>query len=151
LNVIPITIPPLRERREDILALTDLFLTKANEQYKFSKEIDSRLKEYFYQHDWPGNVRELINIVERLVVLTDNRILSINDLPEEYQPENRNQPNLNATLTLKEAVERAEKEILTKAAQTYQTTYEIAEALESSQATIVRKLKKYRLKVSGKE
>ncbi|MCU6599175.1 sigma 54-interacting transcriptional regulator [Peribacillus frigoritolerans] len=151
LNVIPITIPPLRERREDILALTDLFLTKANEQYKFLKEIDSRLKEYFYQHDWPGNVRELINIVERLVVLTDNRILSINDLPEEYQPENRNQPNLNATLTLKEAVERAEKEILTKAAQTYQTTYEIAEALESSQATIVRKLKKYRLKVSGKE
>ncbi|MEE3952110.1 sigma-54 interaction domain-containing protein [Peribacillus frigoritolerans] len=151
LNVIPITIPPLRERREDILALTDLFLTKANEQYKFSKEIDPRLKEYFYQHDWPGNVRELINIVERLVVLTDNRILSINDLPEEYQPENRNQPNLNATLTLKEAVESAEKEILTKAAQTYQTTYEIAEALESSQATIVRKLKKYRLKVSGKE
>ncbi|MFJ7469586.1 sigma-54 interaction domain-containing protein [Peribacillus frigoritolerans] len=151
LNVIPITIPPLRERREDILALTDLFLTKANEQYKFSKEIDSRLKEYFYQHDWPGNVRELINIVERLVVLTDNRILSINDLPEEYQPENRHQPNLNATLTLKEAVERAEKEILAKAAQTYQTTYEIAEALDSSQATIVRKLKKYRLKVSGKE
>ncbi|MGE7903024.1 sigma-54 interaction domain-containing protein [Peribacillus sp. NPDC094092] len=151
LNVIPITIPPLRERREDILALTDLFLTKANEQYKFSKEIDSRLKEYFYQHDWPGNVRELINIVERLVVLTDNQILSINDLPEEYQPENRNHPNLNATLTLKEAVERAEKEILTKAAQTYQTTYEIAEALDSSQATIVRKLKKYRLKVSGKE
>ncbi|MGG0413898.1 sigma-54 interaction domain-containing protein [Peribacillus simplex] len=151
LNVIPITIPPLRERREDILALTDLFLTKANEQYKFSKEIDSRLKEYFYQHDWPGNVRELINIVERLVVLTDNQILSINDLPEEYQPENRNQLNLDATLTLKEAVERAEKEILTKAAQTYQTTYEIAEALDSSQATIVRKLKKYRLKVSGKE
>ncbi|MEY8190032.1 sigma-54 interaction domain-containing protein [Peribacillus simplex] len=151
LNVIPITIPPLRERREDILALIDLFLTKANEQYKFSKEIDSRLKEYFYQHDWPGNVRELINIVERLVVLTDNQILSINDLPEEYQPENRNQPDFNATLTLKEAVERAEKEILTKAAQTYQTTYEIAEALDSSQATIVRKLKKYRLKVSGKE
>ncbi|WP_342615647.1 sigma-54 interaction domain-containing protein [Peribacillus frigoritolerans] len=151
LNVIPITIPPLRERREDILALIDLFLTKANEQYKFSKEVDSRLKEYFYQHDWPGNVRELINIVERLVVLTDNQILSINDLPEEYQPENRNQPDFNATLTLKEAVERAEKEILTKAAQTYQTTYEIAEALDSSQATIVRKLKKYRLKVSGKE
>ncbi|MFE4813036.1 sigma-54 interaction domain-containing protein [Peribacillus simplex] len=151
LNVIPITIPPLRERREDILALTDLFLAKANEQYKFSKEIDSRLKEYFYQHDWPGNVRELINIVERLVVLTDNQILSINDLPEEYQPENRDQPYLNATLTLKEAVESAEKEILTKAAQTYQTTYEIAEALDSSQATIVRKLKKYRLKVSGKE
>ncbi|MFD9625570.1 sigma-54 interaction domain-containing protein [Peribacillus muralis] len=150
LNVIPITIPPLRERREDILALTDLFLKKANEQYKFSKEIDSRLKEYFFQHDWPGNVRELINIVERLVVLTDHSLLSINDLPEEYQPENQKQSNYHSSLTLKAAVEGAEKEILTKAAQTYQTTYEIAEALDSSQATIVRKLKKYRLKVSGK-
>jgi PAS domain S-box-containing protein len=151
LNVIPITIPPLRERREDILALTDLFLTKANEQYKFSKEIDSRLKEYFFQYDWPGNVRELNNIVERLVVLTNNQLLSLSDLPEEYQQVNRNHSNLKGTLTLKEAVERAEKEILTKAAQTYQTTYEIAEALDSSQATIVRKLKKYQLKVSEKD
>ncbi|MFB7640330.1 sigma-54 interaction domain-containing protein [Peribacillus butanolivorans] len=151
LNVIPITIPPLRERREDILALTDLFLTKANEQYKFSKEIDSRLKEYFFQYDWPGNVRELNNIVERLVVLTNNQLLSLSDLPEEYRQVNQNHSNLKGTLTLKEAVERAEKEILTKAAQTYQTTYEIAEALDSSQATIVRKLKKYQLKVSEKD
>ncbi|MFF2288171.1 sigma-54 interaction domain-containing protein [Peribacillus butanolivorans] len=151
LNVIPITIPPLRERREDILALTDLFLTKANEQYKFSKEIDSRLKEYFFQYNWPGNVRELNNIVERLVVLTNNQLLSLSDLPEEYQQVNQNHSNLKGTLTLKEAVERAEKEILTKAAQTYQTTYEIAEALDSSQATIVRKLKKYQLKVSEKD
>ncbi|MEJ9230465.1 sigma 54-interacting transcriptional regulator [Peribacillus butanolivorans] len=151
LNVIPITIPPLRERREDILALTDLFLTKANEQYKFSKEIDSRLKEYFFLYDWPGNVRELNNIVERLVVLTNNQLLSLSDLPEEYQQVNQNHSNLKGTLTLKEAVERAEKEILTKAAQTYQTTYEIAEALDSSQATIVRKLKKYQLKVSEKD
>ncbi|MGE7766981.1 sigma-54 interaction domain-containing protein [Peribacillus sp. NPDC096540] len=151
LNVIPITIPPLRERREDILALTDLFLTKANEQYKFSKEIDSRLKGYFCQYDWPGNVRELNNIVERLVVLTNNQLLSLSDLPEEYQQLNQNHSNHKATFTLKEAVERAEKEILTKAAQTYQTTYEIAEALDSSQATIVRKLKKYQLKVSEKD
>ncbi|MGE7878184.1 sigma-54 interaction domain-containing protein [Peribacillus muralis] len=150
LNVIPITIPPLRDRREDILALTDLFLKKANDQYKFSKQIDSRLKEYFFQHDWPGNVRELINIVERLVVLTDHAMLAMDDLPEEYQPENLNQANYNSSITLKAAVERAEKEILSKAAQTYQTTYEIAAALDSSQATIVRKLKKYRLKVSGK-
>ncbi|AOH54842.1 Fis family transcriptional regulator [Peribacillus muralis] len=150
LNVIPITIPPLRDRREDILALTDLFLKKANEQYKFSKQIDSGLKEYFFQHDWPGNVRELINIVERLVVLTDHSMLAMDDLPEEYQPDNLNQANNNSSITLKAAVERAEKEILSKAAQTYQTTYEIAAALDSSQATIVRKLKKYRLKVSEK-
>ena len=150
LNVIPIMIPPLRERREDILALSDLFLTKANDQYKLTKKIDSKLKDYFFQYDWPGNVRELINVVERLVVLTNGSTLSVSDLPEEYQHENRSQSSQSASLTLKEAVEGAEKEILTKAAQTYQTTYEIAEALDSSQPTIVRKLKKYGLKVSEK-
>ena len=150
LNVIPIMIPPLRERREDILALSDLFLTKANDQYKLTKKIDSKLKDYFFQYDWPGNVRELINVVERLVVLTNGSTLTVSDLPEEYQHENRSQSSQGASLTLKEAVEGAEKEILTKAAQTYQTTYEIAEALDSSQPTIVRKLKKYGLKVSEK-
>ncbi|MDQ7864327.1 hypothetical protein RCO48_34215 [Peribacillus frigoritolerans] len=67
------------------------------------------MKEYFYQHDWPGNVRELINIVERLVVLTDNRILSINDLPEEYQPENRNQPKPQCYLNFKRSCGKSRK------------------------------------------
>ncbi|MFJ7830901.1 sigma-54 interaction domain-containing protein [Peribacillus sp. NPDC097284] len=150
LNVIPIVIPPLRERREDILALSDLFLTKANNQYKLTKKLDSALKDYFFHYDWPGNVRELINIVERLVVLTNGSVISVSDLPVEYQQENMSQTNSRDSQSLKEAVEGAEKEILTKAAQTYQTTYEIAEALDSSQATIVRKLKKYGLRVSEK-
>lgn len=144
LNVIPITIPPLRERRDDILALLDLFLAKANEQYQFNKKLELTLKEYFFQHDWPGNVRELINIVERLVVLTDKSLLSINDLPEEYQP--TLQFKTSKTMTLRECVEKAEREVLERAVKTYQTTYEMAEALDSSQATIVRKLKKYDLK-----
>ncbi|MGE7121673.1 sigma-54 interaction domain-containing protein [Peribacillus sp. NPDC046944] len=150
LNVIPIVIPPLRERREDILALSDLFLTKANNQYKLTKKLDSALKDYFFHYDWPGNVRELINIVERLVVLTNGSVISVSDLPVEYQQENMSQTNSRDSQSLKEAVEGAEKEILTKAAQTYQTTYEIAEALDSSQATVVRKLKKYGLRVSEK-
>lgn len=151
LNVIPITIPPLRERREDIQVLSDLFLSKANEQYKLSKKIDSKLKEYFFHYDWPGNVRELINILERLVVLTEGSVISVSDLPDEYQHEIMNQPShFIDSLTLKEAVEGAEKNILKKAAQTYQTTYEMAAALDSSQATIVRKLKKYGLKISEK-
>lgn len=144
LNVIPITIPPLRERRDDILALLDLFLAKANEQYHFNKTLELSLKEYFYQHNWPGNVRELINIVERLVVLTDKSLLSISDLPVEYKPTHQYQ--ISKTMTLKECVEKAEREVLERAVKTYQTTYEMAEALDSSQATIVRKLKKYKLK-----
>lgn len=149
LNVIPITIPPLRERRDDILALLDLFLAKANEQYHFNKALELSLKDYFYQHDWPGNVRELINIVERLVVLTDKALLSISDLPVEYQP--THPYHTSKTMTLKECVEKAEREVLERAVKTYQTTYEMAEALDSSQATIVRKLKKYKLKICEKE
>ncbi|QQT02533.1 sigma 54-interacting transcriptional regulator [Peribacillus psychrosaccharolyticus] len=149
LNVIPITIPPLRERRDDILALLDLFLAKANEQYHFNKALELSLKDYFYQHDWPGNVRELINIVERLVVLTDKALLSISDLPVEYQP--THPYHTSKTMTLKECVEKAEREVLERAVKTYQTTYEMAEALDSSQATIVRKLKKYKLKICEKD
>ena len=55
------------------------------------------------------------------------------------------------TMTLKECVEKAEREVLERAVKTYQTTYEMAEALDSSQATIVRKLKKYKLKICEKE
>ncbi|WP_407408715.1 sigma-54 interaction domain-containing protein, partial [Peribacillus sp.] len=113
LNVIPIVIPPLRERREDILALSDLFLTKANNQYKLTKKLDSALKDYFFHYDWPGNVRELINIVERLVVLTNGSVISVSDLPVEYQQENMSQTNSRDSQSLKEAVEGAEKEILT--------------------------------------
>lgn len=149
LNVIPITIPPLRERRDDILALLDLFLAKANEQYHFNKALELSLKDYFYQYDWPGNVRELINIVERLVVLTDKALLSISDLPVEYQP--THPYHTSKTMTLKECVEKAEREVLERAVKTYQTTYEMAEALDSSQATIVRKLKKYKLKICEKD
>ena len=143
LNVIPISIPPLRERREDILALTDLFLSKANGQYKSNKTFDVKLKEFFYHYDWPGNVRELTNIVERLVVLTDGRLISIPDLPSEYKEKGKASGIDSHSMTLKEAVEKAELDILAKAVKTYKTTYEIADALDSSQATIVRKLKKY--------
>ena len=151
LNVIPISIPPLRERREDILALTDLFLSKANGQYKSNKTFDGELKEFFYHYDWPGNVRELTNIVERLVVLTDSRLISVPDLPSEYLEKGK-ASGINAhSMTLKEAVEKAELDILAKAAKTYKTTYEIADALDSSQATIVRKLKKYGINPREKE
>jgi len=85
LSVIPITIPPLRERREDIPLLIESFLNRFNNEKRhavtgFSKETLGILCAY----DWPGNVRELENLVERLVILKDSGLIAPADLPEKY-------------------------------------------------------------------
>jgi len=74
LNVVPIVLPPLRERREDIVPLAQFFLKKYVEQNKLSPapELSSEVIAALKAHDWPGNVRELENAIERLVVLSDN-------------------------------------------------------------------------------
>jgi two-component system NtrC family response regulator len=86
LNVVPIKLPPLRERREDIPLLADYFLKDAAHRFgqsemRFDKEIFS----YFQNYPWPGNVRELKNTVERMVVLANADLLMVEDLPEEIR------------------------------------------------------------------
>jgi len=85
LNVLPIQLPPLRERKDDIPLLLDYFVKKFNEKYRrkvkgFSPEAVEALKQY----QWPGNVRELENLVERMVVLSDGeKTTTLSDLPVE--------------------------------------------------------------------
>ena len=85
LSVIPITIPPLRKRREDIPLLIESFLSRFNSEKRhavtgFSRETLGILCDY----DWPGNVRELENLVERLVILKDSGLIAPMDLPEKF-------------------------------------------------------------------
>lgn len=148
LNVIPIHIPPLRERRADILPLTKLYLEKMNEKYQLNKELDYSLKSFFMSYNWPGNVRELSNLIERLVVTTREDRIFLDDLPSEYL--NSENYTSDKILSLKEAVENAERKVLSLAAEKYSNTYEIAKALDSSQPTIVRKLKKYNIEINHK-
>jgi len=81
LNVVPIMLPPLRARVEDIPLLLDFFLRESNErngkQMKLSREAVEFLKSYI----WPGNVREMQNLVERMVIVTDDAMCMISDLP----------------------------------------------------------------------
>ncbi len=148
LNVIPITIPPLRERREEILPLADLYLRQCNEKYGTYKQLDKELKSFLYQHAWPGNIRELANLIERITLLHMEDILGIEHLPSEYQlGEPVHQSEERTFLSLKEAAEHAERKALSLAAEQYHSTYEIAEALQTSQPTIVRKLKKYKIEL----
>jgi two-component system response regulator AtoC len=86
LNVLPIPIPPLRERKEDIPMLTDYFLDKFNK--KLSRNIlnvEQDVREAFLTYEWPGNIRELENLLERLVLLAQDDTLRIEDLPSEIE------------------------------------------------------------------
>lgn len=85
LNVIPINVPPLRDRKEDIPLLADYFLRKyALENQKFVRGIDQMAMDALIRYDWPGNIRELENMIERAVVLTRHEVISLADLPKKF-------------------------------------------------------------------
>ena len=84
LNVVPLQLPPLRERREDVPFLAAHFAAKAADKHaRATPELDSALVEALQEYDWPGNVRELENLIERLVVLTRGARLGVEFLPEK--------------------------------------------------------------------
>lgn len=85
LNVIPIYVPPLRERKEDIPLLVNHFLEQFNRTKKRNiKGIAPEAMERLMQYHWPGNVRELENIIERMVILTNHEMIQLDDLPEKF-------------------------------------------------------------------
>jgi DNA-binding NtrC family response regulator len=82
INVVPIVIPPLRERKEDIPLLVEHFISKFNgENSKNVRGIDKEALEVIMQYEWPGNVRELENLIERVIALTPNEYIKVNELP----------------------------------------------------------------------
>lgn len=81
LNVIPMTIPPLRERRKDIRPQIDYFLDKYCSKYGYQKQLSNELYKKLERAEWPGNTRELRNFVERLVIMTDSSTVKIKDIP----------------------------------------------------------------------
>lgn len=86
LAVVPVRLPPLRERREDIPLLTEHFLKKSSAKHKIKQpKIEREVFGAFYNYAWMGNVRELENIVERMIVLSDNETISLADVPENVK------------------------------------------------------------------
>ncbi len=81
LNVVPVFLPPLRERKEDITILVEHFLKKYNEENQNSVKITPEVLNMFLNYDWPGNVRELENTIERLVVMAAGNNITSSDLP----------------------------------------------------------------------
>ncbi len=151
LNVIPIVIPSLRERRSDIPLLIDHFLTRFNqtkhtEVAGFTPDALRMLTEY----DWPGNIRELENMIERLVVLKKHGILSIEDLPEKIcrrasGPELKEQfiRFSEDGINLSREVEQYEKHLIMEALRKANgVTSRAAQLLHLNRTTLVEKLKR---------
>jgi two-component system response regulator AtoC len=98
INVVPIVIPPLRDRKEDISLLIDHFINKFNvENNKNVKGFSKEASELMMQYEWPGNVRELENLVERVIALTSNESIQLSELPLSFK-------NIPKTNGLKESV-----------------------------------------------
>jgi len=82
LNSFPIYIPPLRQRKGDILVLTEYFLKKCNQKLdKDIKGFTKRTIKYIYEYDWPGNIREMENTIERCIIVAENDMIDVDDLP----------------------------------------------------------------------
>lgn len=145
LNGVPIVIPPLRERRQDISSLILHFLNKMNSRYDSKKTIDRQAMQALDSYDWPGNIRELKNLVERLVVLSTGERIGCEDLPPSIS-QCACPPTLGASvgiMPLKEAVAELESHMIDQAYQTYGNVRDAAKVLEIDPATLVRKRKKY--------
>lgn len=141
LNVVSLRVPPLRERRDEIVPLTTKFVHQFNTLYGQNKKITFDLVQEMEQYQWPGNVRELKNVVENMVVISNNEYLHSEDLPWQKHTHKIIERNT----TLKYAVENFERQFLEKAKEKWHTTEKIAEALDVNQSTISRKLKKYNI------
>ena len=85
LNVIPITVPPLRERRDDIPLLVQHFAKRSSDEHNLKpKKFDGSAMEVLQRYRWRGNIRELRNAVERLLIMAPNDVIRAEDLPREY-------------------------------------------------------------------
>ncbi|MFO7914401.1 MAG: sigma-54 dependent transcriptional regulator [Candidatus Krumholzibacteriales bacterium] len=146
LNVIPITIPPLRKRQSDIPLLVDHFLKKASEKTNQKKTISKKALELMVEYDWPGNVRELENIVERAIVLQEGDRIMPHDLPDKIRFHSRSSRNIvldDTQMTLEEL----EKEyVISVLDETGWQKKKASEILGINASTLYRKIQRYGLK-----
>ena len=156
LNVIPIKLPPLRERLEDIPLLVEHFLARFKDRKKQPvKGITKEALEYLMKHDWPGNVRELENVIERMVILSNGEYLTVEDLPEyilERVGSFRPEPYVQEFdipeegIHLPSLVAEFEKKLIIKALEkTGWVKNRAAKLLHINRTTLIEKMKKQKI------
>ncbi len=149
LNVVTLFIPPLRERREDILPLVTNFLEYYNNKHKRNCYFSPECLESFLMYKWPGNIRELKNIIERLILISEDAMIDDSLFREQINQEpiqseiNELFHKSKSKLPLKEQMEIHEKGIIEQTLKETETLKEAADRLNVDISTIVRKKKKY--------
>jgi len=150
LDMFPIRVPPLRERKRDIPDLTDLCIRRLNQKYNLSKRLSPGAACLLQDYDYPGNVRELRNIVERMIVGAD-----ADEIGEEYIPAEvlaglspdilkEKASEQKKGMSLRERVKSFEEKLIFETVQTHGSTHKAAKILGVNQSTVVRKIQQYR-------
>lgn len=149
LNVVPLTIPPLRERREDIPLLVNQFLKELNIQFDVSKKLSQAVVDCFLEYEWPGNIRELRHILERIIIMSENETIEVDDLPKPLR-EKEGLHDLHAfhaqyaghILPLREAVGELERGLIMYAIEQCGSIRKAAKVLEVNPSTVIRKIER---------
>ncbi|MHB1405563.1 MAG: sigma-54 interaction domain-containing protein [Desulfitobacteriaceae bacterium] len=146
LNIVPIAIPPLRERPEDVFPLLYHFLTKFNKQHSQSRRFSAEVLDLLQNYDWPGNIRELENLVERLVIVAKKNEILLNDLPEKIRRKIQAEEKLIKMIdgeSMTQMLWRIEKEVLEETYRIHGNTRKTAKALGITQSLLMRRFKRY--------
>ena len=157
LSVVPLRIPPLRERKEDIIPLALRFIDRYCKRYDRTKLITAEVLDRLVSYDWPGNVRELKNVIERLVVSSTASTVEIKQLPDNILGGERGAAVRPAhplswevyyqsdpdRFSLKSYIDLCESQVIDGALQLCGNTRDAAHLLKTDQSTVVRKRQKY--------
>lgn len=157
LNIVPIYIPPLRERKQDIIPLTHYFIKKLDDKYNLNKKFNSDVFSYFQSKNWPGNIRQLKNLVERVYLMINKKEITIDDIRFEldneiegtshdsiYDPKDSDDIiQSSSSEPLKIQVENFEKKIIIESLKKFPSIRQTAKALRVDQSTLVRKMQRY--------
>ncbi len=158
LNVVPLAVPPLRERADDIPRLVRHFLQEFSVEYgQKTQTIDEEALALFVRYQWPGNVRELRNIIERLIIMVPGPVLTVRDVPPPIspQPQEHDAPALPAGgraghdhSTLKDARAEFEREFITQKLKEYNgNVSKTADAIGVERSNLHRKIKALKIEV----
>ncbi len=144
LHVVNLKIPPLRERKEDIIPLTYHFLSEFNRKHQMNTIISEEALNTFYNYSWPGNIRQLENMLESLVVTSDG-IIKVQDLTD-LLIENKKESPVNEEISdcsLLASLEEVEKNIVINSYTKFRNTRKVGDDLEISQSKAARLVRKY--------
>jgi PAS domain S-box-containing protein len=142
LQVAVVKIPPLRERKEDVLPLVANFLEGFNNKYRTDVKLSQEAEAVFENYAWPGNIREMENLVQSLIITNQKGIIEVGDLPNHMLPSAISKDN---NLSLTEILDNIERELLKKALDSHESILDVAKYFKVDRTTIFRKIRKYGL------